>query len=103
MKTKLLLTFGALLALADFTRAQSPAFTYQGSLTQGGLPVTGAQDFEFRLFNAATSGAQQGATLTVADWAVTNGLFTVPLDFGAAAFPGSDRWIEIAVRLYSLT
>ena len=98
MKTKLLLTFSALLALADFTRAQSPAFTYQGSLTQGGLPVTGLQDFEFRLFNAATSGAQQGTTLTVADWAVTNGLFTVALDFGAAAFPGADRWIEIAVR-----
>jgi len=78
--------------------AQSSAFTYQGSLTQAGLPVTGLQDFEFRLFNAAAGGAQQGATIPVADWGVTNGLFTVPLDFGAAAFPGADRWLQIAVR-----
>ena len=78
--------------------AQSSAFTYQGSLTQASLPVTGLQDFEFRLFNAAAGGAQQGATIPVADWGVTNGLFTVPLDFGAAAFPGADRWLQIAVR-----
>lgn len=60
--------------------------------------MTGLQDFEFRLFNAAAGGAQQGATIPVADWGVTNGLFTVPLDFGAAAFPGADRWLQIAVR-----
>jgi len=78
--------------------AQSSAFTYQGSLTQASLPVTGLQDFEFRLFNAAAGGAQQGATIPVAHWGVTNGLFTVPLDFGAAAFPGADRWLQIAVR-----
>ena len=46
--------------------------------------MTGLQDFEFRLFNTASAGAQQGLTITVGDWGVTNGLFTVALDFDAA-------------------
>jgi len=41
---------------------------------------------------------QVGGTLTNAPVAVSNGRFAVTLDFGAAAFPGGDRWLEIAVR-----
>ena len=77
--------------------AQTSAFTYQGRLTDSNGPVTGLQDFEFRLFNAATSGAQQGSTITLNDLGVTNGLFTAPLDFGAN-FPGADRFLQIGVR-----
>jgi hypothetical protein len=78
--------------------AQGTAFTYQGNLSQSNAPVTGPQDFEFRLFNAATGGAQQGPAVTLDDLGVTNGLFTATLDFGAAVFPGADRFLQIAIR-----
>ena len=34
----------------------------------------------------------------VDDLAISNGLFAVTLDFGAGAFPGAARWLEIAAR-----
>ena len=79
------------------TSAQTTAFTYQGRLADSNGPVTGSQDFEFRLFNAASGGAQIGSVLTLDDLGVTNGLFTATLDFGAN-FPGADRFLQIAVR-----
>lgn len=39
-----------------------------------------------------------GVSNVVNDLVLSNGLFTVTLDFGAAAFPGNDRWLDIAVR-----
>jgi len=52
----------------------------------------------FALFNAATAGQQVGETRTFPGVGVTNGVFTVLLDFGAGAFDGNARWLEIAVR-----
>ena len=81
--------------------AQGPlgtAFTYQGQLTSTGVPATGPFDFEFKLFDALTVGAQVGSTVTVNDLIVTTGLFTTKLDFGPAAFGGSARFLEIGVR-----
>ena len=59
--------------------AQTTAFTYQGRLTDSNGPATGLHDVEFRLFNAATGGAQQGSTVTLNDLGVSNGLFTATL------------------------
>lgn len=73
------------------------AFSYQGELQSGGQPVTGVHDLEFRLFNAAAGGTQQGATLCADNVAVTNGRFTVRLDFGGQ-FSGQARFLEIRVR-----
>ena len=73
------------LALAVFNHsaaAQGTAFTYQGRLTAGTNAANGYFDFEFMLFNAATGGAQTGSTLTDNDIGVTNGVFTVLVDFG---------------------
>ena len=79
------------------SHAQSTAFTYQGRLEDGGSPASGNYDLRLALFNAVTAGTQQGALLTNAATAVSNGLFTVTLDFGNQ-FPGANRWLEIAVR-----
>jgi len=78
--------------------AQTSAFTYQGALTDAGAVANGRFDFEFRLFNAATSGTQIGSTFFIDNVPVTNGIFSVVLDFGSGVFPGANRFLEIAVR-----
>src|SRR5262249_50376206 len=73
-------------------------FSYQGRLTDDGAPATGSYDLQFTLFGAQSGGAALAGPLTVEDTPVTNGLFTVSLDFGATAFNGDARWLEIGVR-----
>lgn len=78
--------------------ALGTAFTYQGQLKDGGNPANGAYDFEFALYDALSGGAQIGSTVSANDVTVTNGYFTTPLDFGASAFTGDKRYLEIRVR-----
>ncbi|MGD8968540.1 MAG: hypothetical protein PVI07_13605 [Anaerolineae bacterium] len=73
-------------------------FTYQGQLTDGGDPADGSYDFEFKLYDDATAGSQVGSTDPKGDETVTDGLFTVELDFGSDVFTGDARWLEIGVR-----
>ena len=75
------------------------AFTYQGQLKEGGVPVNTNGDFEFSLWDAATGGSPIGLTLTVSNETVVNGLFTVSLDFSTNGFTGDARWLQIAVRV----
>ncbi len=78
--------------------AQGTAFTYQGRLDSGGTPFNGSAEFQATLWTAATGGAQVAANNpTSVIVGVTNGLFTLPLDFGAN-FPGADRWLQLEVR-----
>lgn len=102
MKKMFLGTAALLLALLNLplttAHAQGTAFTYQGRLINGTNPVTGSYDLRFAVYDALSSGTQQGVTLTNTATAVTNGLFTVTLDFGAQVFNGSARWLDIAVR-----
>ena len=77
--------------------AQGTEFTYQGSLNNGGTPAAGSYDFEFRLFDTVSGGSQVGSTLARSSVTVTNGAFSVPLDFGSV-FPGAPRFLEIQVR-----
>src|SRR5690349_21839883 len=77
--------------------AQATAFSYQGRLTESGSPVSGTRYFRFTLYDesgAAIPGASVEQTLTV-----TNGVFNTSIDFGAAAFPGANRSLEIAVKI----
>jgi hypothetical protein len=78
--------------------AQGTAFTYQGRLNSSGSPANGSYDFTFALFNNnGTNTGQVGGALTNLDVGVTNGLFTVTLDFGAV-FAGNATWLAIGVR-----
>jgi hypothetical protein len=74
------------------------SFTYQGRLTDGGSPANGTYDLRFILYDAESGGSQVGGTVNREDVNVANGLFTVDLEFGATAFNGEARWMEIAVR-----
>ena len=74
------------------------AFTYQGRLQDAGAPANGPFDFRFILFDAPVGGSQVGPIVTRDDVQVAAGLFTVSLDFGASAFTGSKRWLDIAIR-----
>lgn len=79
--------------------AQGTAFTYQGRLVANGAPYTGFAEMQFTLFSVPNGGATIASnTPAVTGVNVSAGLFTVPLDFGAGAFPGADRWLEIQVR-----
>lgn len=79
--------------------ALGTGFTYQGRLTDAGSPANATYDLRFILYDAETGGSQVGTvTVTKEDVSVVNGLFSVDLDFGATAFNGDARWLEIAVR-----
>ncbi|HEX9374284.1 MAG TPA: kelch repeat-containing protein, partial [Roseiflexaceae bacterium] len=77
-------------------------FTYQGQLKNAGGLVNATCDLRFGLWDAASAGSQLGADQTVGGVAVKDGLFIVTLDgageFGASAFDGGARWLEIAVK-----
>jgi hypothetical protein len=94
---KKLLSFASFAFFSVYAFAQSTSFTYQGRLDDGANPANGLYDLRFAICDDASGGAPQGDTVTNAATAVSNGLFTVTLDFGNQ-FPGADRWLEIGVR-----
>jgi hypothetical protein len=99
--SRFLLSFVAVVApstaVVRAARAADTVFTYQGLLRQGGAPVDGQCEVQFRLFDAAMDGNPIGTTNVFDKLIVTGGVFTVLLDFGNA-FDSSDRWLEIASR-----
>jgi hypothetical protein len=98
---KLSITFVAGLALLLFhatTHGQTSTLNYQGRLNDGAGPANGSYDLRFTLYSVAASGSPVALPLTNTATVVSNGLFTVTLDFGSAVFDGSDRWLEVAAR-----
>ena len=75
------------------------SFSYQGRLTDGGTPVTGNYDLQFALWDSAERW-QPGWLYAdiINSVAVSNGVFTATLDFGANSFPGASRFLEISAR-----
>jgi len=93
----------ALLGSTDQVRGGDPRaaigteFTYQGRLTDGSRPANGTYDFEFILFDALSDGNQMGGPITKGNVTVTDGLFTVKLNFGDV-FDGTALYLQIGVR-----
>ena len=82
--------------VAGIAAAQHTAFSYQGRLQNNGAPSDGVYDLRFELFDAGAGGSSLGL-LSKPSIPVTNGLFTSSLDYGAAAFDGGERWLEVSV------
>lgn len=97
-------TLAVLALLPGLTFGQSPtAFVYQGYLTDAfGVPIDGPADFQFWLYTSAsgTTLADPNANI-LTSVPVTGGVFSVQLDFGANAFRGAVRWLEIQVAVPS--
>lgn len=82
--------------------AQTPlgtVFSFQGDLRGSTGPINGTADLRFRLYSAETGGSPvNNQEITVSGAIVAEGRFTALLDFGAAAFLGDARWLEIDTR-----
>jgi len=77
--------------------AVGTAFTYQGQLKEAGSPANGTYDFRFQLLDHPEYGYPVGDPEEILGEEVTNGLFTVALDFGDV-FDGDALWLEVKVR-----
>jgi len=99
VKTVLAVLASSLCALSAM--AQGTAFTYQGRLNDTGQCADGQYDFQFTLYNAASGSGTinfPANLTTTSDVLVSNGLFTVLLDFGSTPYTGQDLWLETDVR-----
>ena len=120
MRTKLLLsivllilllgTVGGAYAYYDVNQknvteaAVDTGFIFQGQLKSAGSPVAGNCEMTFQLFDDGAAGTQIGNSIATTV-PINNSLFTVMLnsngEFGANAFNGSARWLEVAVKCAS--
>ncbi len=99
MNIKRHVLFLALACLAGINQSfsQGTVFTYQGRLNDSGQPANGSNyGMVFYLYDAPVNGNPLG-NLGISSVTVSNGLFTVPLNFGNV-FDGNQRWLEIAVQ-----
>ena len=78
--------------------AQGTAFTYQGQLQNNGSPASGTYNLTFTLFGTNTTGVAIAGPVTNNAVSVTNGLFTVMVDFGPGVFTGATNWLQIGVE-----
>ena len=72
-------------------------FTYQGYLEDGGVPKNGDIDLAVNAFDAASGGAVIGFA-KLESVPVSNGVFTVQLDFGNSTFLGTTVFLDMHVR-----
>jgi microcystin-dependent protein len=89
-----------MLILADNDHADAQgttAFTYQGHLNTSGNAANGFYNLSFAVYDASVAGNLIAGPITNSEVAVSNGLFTVTLDFGSGVFTGTNYWVQMAV------
>ncbi|KAA0214626.1 MAG: hypothetical protein DYG94_08260 [Leptolyngbya sp. PLA3] len=79
----------------DRAAAVGTTFTYQGYLEASGAPADGVYDLRFTLYNS--DGTVVAGPICHDNVTVSDGQFTVGLDFGAQ-YTGVARYLEIGVR-----
>lgn len=84
--------------LSAAINAQTTLFQFDAQLPKEFTPATGDFEMEFILYDAPVGGNQIGASNLINDVYVHVRSLSVWLDFGAAAFNGDDRFIEIKYR-----
>jgi len=91
-----LMIFGAV----QHATALGTAFTYQGRLDDTGQCADGYYAFQFSLWDQQAPGGTKlfDNTTDTSEVLVTNGLFTVTLDFGPAAFTGNTYYLDTMVH-----
>ena len=94
----LILIVATICLLSGLSAAQTTAFNFQGRLNDGTSPANGRYDLQFKLYDAIAGGNQVGAIVSKPNLLLINGVFSTQLDFGAAAFAGGDRFLEIQLR-----
>src|SRR6185437_10905996 len=96
-KIKTILLAALCFTFTAILHAQTTAFTYQGRLNDGGAPANGTNySMVFYVYDTPADGSPLG-NFGIAHVTVSNGLFTVPLDFGNV-FNGNPRWLEVSVE-----
>jgi hypothetical protein len=98
MRKALLAILSCIAFVTASAEPQGTAFTYQGQLKQLSEPANGFFDFQFELYDAPGGGASLAPPIRLEDVMVSEGIFTVELDFGLAPFAGEQLWLEIFVR-----
>lgn len=90
----------SLLTIARQSSAQpsDTEFLFTGRLVLSGVPQTGTFDFRFTLFNALTAGQQIGSQIIVSNVPVSNGDFSLTLDFGSDTLSDAPRFFQPAQR-----
>lgn len=78
--------------------ALGTAFSYQGQLTESGQPASGLYDLQVCLFDSLVNPVQIACAADANDVPVESGLFAISIDFGAGAFAGQERYLELRVR-----
>jgi hypothetical protein len=83
--------------------AQGTAFTYQGQLQNNGSLASGTYDLQFTLYTNATGGNSVTGPVTNSAVTITNGFFTVTMDFGPGPWNGQTTWLQIGVESNDIT